>query len=1099
LNRRLFDFAKREGATLYVVLLAAFSELLHRFTGVTDIAVGSPVANRRRREFEPLIGYFINMIVMRNDLSGDPTYRQLVTRVRATVLDGMEHQDLTLDRVVKKLAPDRDLSRHPLFQTMFVLQNTPPPVLEVAGLTLETVPGAIEPVETIFELTMEWMLGSGRLSGHLQYNSDLFSRQSIARLADHYLRLLGCVLDRPDQPLSTISSLGAEFEWLGRVSVGPRLAEVTACASVPAQFIICAKSWPNAIAVEDSGRTLTYAQLDAWSDRVARGLREKAARSGARVAVLMPRCMEAVVALLGVLKTGAAYIPMDPSLPDERIATILDDAAPNILVTSEDLGAAWSGCRMSTMVLETGGCIPGDLSASPLGDTPGDRDLAYIIYTSGSTGTPKGVQIEHRSFLNYCLGAIETYGLKATDRLLQFGGFSYDGHVEELYPILLCGGTLVLRDDPMLQSLSAFSEGCDRRAISVVSLPTGFWHEWTRALEIGNAIHPSALRLVIVGGEAVQPERIRGWFSQSLDKVRLINSYGPTEATVVTTAVELTKGHGQDFHPPIGRPLPGVQVKVVDAFGRLNPPGVNGELLIGGTCLSRGYLGRDDLTERAFVVDPVDQQRWYRTGDCVRWRSDGLLEFVGRIDAQLKIRGFRVEPGEVEAAIIEHPLVERVGVFPFVTDAGPRLVAYLGLGSGKVDADELRVFLKRRLPDFMIPSRFITLPVLPLNSSGKVARELLPDPHSHQETETVPDVPASENEGRMIRLWRQVLGVEHMARDDDFFALGGDSLSALRLVESVRQEFSVELGLSALFAEPTPARLTAHTEELLAAETSSEGDSAAGKKTSLLGDLEVFAANLQSTSSEGKRLWPLNEGGRGVPFYCWHGLGGWVTSYLRLGRQLAPRPVYGVASAGLLGDEPPEDSIESMAQASLLAIRELQPQGPYLLGGWSMGGWIAVEVAKSLRAAGEETVFLALLDTPMPDQAKTGLHRLDWLGGQIDGVMARAWKGLTKRRINGLLRQYGLADKIDEAFVERMEVIIEAHLKALSAYRPGVYDGAAVYWQAEARGLSRDWYRLFPQLRLEGTVGDHFSMLREPAVADLGAVLREYLNEVDNV
>lgn len=807
LNRKVTDFARREGVTLYMFLLAVFCELLHRFTEMTDIAVGSPVVNRRHPGFETLIGYFINMLVMRNDLSGDPSFMELLRRVRKSTIEGLDHQDLTFDRVVKLIEPPRDLSRHPLIQVMFVLQNTPQPVVRVGDLWLERVSGLMQPGESIFDLTMEWMLEGSQLRGQLVFNKYLFDRQFIMGLSDHYLRLMEDVLNKPNIPLSAISSHGMEAFWQDGVGTEQLLQVSKSLTTVPDLFASVVLARPQAIAMEEISQRVTYAELDAWSDQLASSLICSGIRRGNSVAVLLPPGMEVIAVLLAIMKAGAAYIPLDLGLPDQRIRTILDDSEPGMLITNQKLAQQWKSLNYDSWVPEPmdDSLMSRSTDRSAIEIQP--DDLAYIIYTSGSTGIPKGVQIDHSAFMNYCVGAVNTYGLKPDDRVLQFSSLSFDAHVEEIYPILLAGGTLVLRDENMMDSLSSFSHGCSKRMVSMLSLPTGFWQEWILWLDRSRGSLPVALRQVILGGEALQSELVRVWFGLTKGTIRLINSYGPTETTVVATAVELTLDHIENYRPPIGRPLPGVKVKVVDRLGRMQPVGAIGELLIGGNGLSTGYKGRSDLTQRAFFFDHRDGLRWYRSGDRVRWRQDGLLEFIGRSDEQVKIRGFRVEPGEIEAALILHPMIERVAIKPIQTDAGVRLCAYLGVGNNQIEWHEVRDFLKRRLPDYMIPARYTILKSLPLSASGKIAYDQLPIPETAEMNPGIGSEELSPLEHRMAALWREALGIEHIRRDDNFFDLGGDSLSALRLVAKIQEIFGVQLGLGAFFKTPTLSQM----------------------------------------------------------------------------------------------------------------------------------------------------------------------------------------------------------------------------------------------------------------------------------------------------
>ncbi len=839
----LRQFCLKHAVTPFMSLLAAFQLTLSQFSSQDDIAVGTPVANRDRPETESLIGYFINMLVLRTRLSGEESFAQLVHRVRDTVLDAFEHQALTLDQVVDAVNPPRDPSRHPLFQAMFVLHNNAPVSLEELGLTAQPLEQS-RPRASYFDLSLVLQDAEGRFQGGLTYNRDLFTSDTMQRLADHFLHLLTRVLDEPLAPLCTLPLLDEAQSQL--IMSWNNTWQDCSQACVHQLFEARVAKDPQAVAVAQGDTQMSYDELNRRANQLAHWMRTQGVAFGEPVAVRLTRSPEMIVALLAVLKSGAGYLPLDPALPVERAQSYLSDAQVRWLVSEQTLARdllqteAWSQPQMQPLLIDDS---QAQIEQQPINNPEHQVDsssLAYMIYTSGSTGRPKGVMIHHAALSNYAQAAAVRYGISSEDRILQFTSYSYDGHVEELYPALVQGATIVLRTDETLASLQRFTQDVEQQAISVLSLPTGFWHEWVAELTAGLQ-RPGTLRTTIIGGEAVDRAAVEKWFALDGENSSLLNTYGPTETTVVATAAELSPSDGYHERPPIGRPLTNMRVHVLDRYQRLVPIGVEGELYIGGASVALGYFGQADLTGQRFVPEAGcrtthhtqdqaayagshrEQQlaldrsqpelaRMYRTGDVVRWRADGQLEFVGRTDHQVKLRGFRVEPGEIEALLREHLQVAEAAVVALRTQGGDlRLVAYLvTTGEAELAPAELRRFLASRVPDYMIPALFLFQSEMPHTTSGKVDRRALPAPDWNLLGEQGAYEPPRQGiEQRLARHWREVLEISQVGRQDDFFALGGNSLLALRLMSRVREEFSVDLPLARLFAAPQLMQLSA--------------------------------------------------------------------------------------------------------------------------------------------------------------------------------------------------------------------------------------------------------------------------------------------------
>jgi amino acid adenylation domain-containing protein len=801
LSRGLEELRRREGATLFMVLQAAFQTLLSRYSGLTDIVLGSPVANRHRPEIEGLIGFFVNMLVLRGDLGGDPGFRELLGRTRKLCLGAMAHQDLPYERLVTELEPERDLSRHPLFQIVLALENAPMPPVSLSGaLSLE--PMEVDTRTSKFDLGLSVWERSDGLGGCIEYNTDLIDGATIERLAAHFETLLFGIVRAPEERLSMLPLLSEAERQQLLVDWNDSAVDHFAASSVHERFEAQAELTPDAVALVGGDHHLSYGGLNTRSNQLAHHLRSLGVCPEARVGICMERSPETVMGMLGVLKAGGAYVPLDPDSPPERLTFMVRDSAPTALLTQGRLVARLPPTEARPVCLDEDWDRIGRRSfVNPDRRAVADN-LCYIIYTSGSTGKPKGVAVSHRSLCNHMSWMLEAFPLQETDRILQRTSSSFDASVWEFWAPLLAGARLVLaRAGASWDAEGLIATMIDERVTTVQFVPSLL----KLFLDAPAVSDCKRLRRIFVGGEALSAElsaRCLEVFS-----AELVNLYGPTEATIeaVVWSCDPARGGGV---VPIGRPIANARVYVVDRDRNPVPLGVGGELVIGGPGLARGYLNQPGLTAEKFIPNSFDREgsRLYRTGDLCRWLPDGNLQFLGRADHQVRVRGYRVELGEIEAVLAQHPAVKQAVVLSREDVPGARrLVGYLVLDS---DSDglssELRSYLRSKLPDYMVPPTFVTLPSLPLTPSGKVDRKRLPAPHGVR-----PDLPEAYSEPRtaveaeLARIWSAVLQVERVGVHDNFFELGGHSLLATTIVSRVRAAFQVEIPLRLMFESPT--------------------------------------------------------------------------------------------------------------------------------------------------------------------------------------------------------------------------------------------------------------------------------------------------------
>ncbi|KAB8141160.1 amino acid adenylation domain-containing protein [Chloroflexia bacterium SDU3-3] len=801
LSAAVADLSRSLGATPFMTLLAAFKTLLYRYTGQADVVVGTPIAGRNHVEIEHLIGFFLNTLALRTDLAQAASFRALVEQVREVTLGAYAHQDLPFERLVEELQPQRDLSRSPIFQVMFVLHNAPAAPLALPGLALAPVE---LPNETaLYDLTLSITEGEQGMTGWWEYNTDLFDAATVERLHGHFARLLGAALADPAARLLDLPLL-AEAEREAALAQGRAAPSAYPSGQCTHELVAAqAARTPQAVAVQCGDRALSYRELDERSNQLARHLRGLGVGPEVLVGLCSERSPEMLVALLGILKAGGAYVPLDPAFPPERLAYMLHDSQAPVLLTEHALRDHIPGHAAQVLCLDADwGAVVGHSSAAlePLA-TP--DALAYVLYTSGSTGRPKGVQIPHRALTNFLWSMREEPGIRADDALLAVTTLSFDIAGLELYLPLIVGARVVLATRADAADGAALLGLIERRGVTVMQATPATWR-----LMLGAGWRGTPGLKILCGGEAL-PRELADRLLECGES--LWNMYGPTETTIWSAVDRVLPGSTIS----IGHPIANTQLYVLDPQGQPAPLGVPGELLIGGDGLARGYLGRPELTAEKFVRDPFGPEgaRLYRTGDLVRYRADGQLEFLSRVDFQIKIRGFRIEIGEIEAVLAKHPGVRQAVVVARdmgrAAGADLALVAYLLPDpAAALEPEELRRFLKEQLPDYMVPAAFVPLDTFPLTPNGKIDRKALPAPESLRlEPSTAYVAPSTGLEQQIAAIWQDVLRIERVGVDDSFFDLGGHSLLMAQVHARLREQLGREVAMLDLFRFPTVGAL----------------------------------------------------------------------------------------------------------------------------------------------------------------------------------------------------------------------------------------------------------------------------------------------------
>ncbi|MBT7755476.1 MAG: amino acid adenylation domain-containing protein, partial [Candidatus Magasanikbacteria bacterium] len=1090
--------AQRMKVSPTVLFLTTFKILLAKLSGQEDIIVGLPTMGRRQKRFEDVVGYFVNIIALRTSIELEQSFAELATKLRATLLRSQDHDTYPFPALVRALSVKRGVGHTPIFQVGYghlVARDFED------SLSWKQIGEVCQEGNT--DLGLETVEIGERLSLRLSYRADLLERRDAERMLEQYLRLLSACLGNPDVLVSELSLLGRRERklLLQRGNVSPLMK--TEAVPVTKAFAAQAKRTPNATALilaEDPSRKLSYEQLAERSDAVAATLRGCGVNSGDKVGMCMNRSFSMVVGLLGILKSGAVYVPLDPEHPEQRLEFIISECQMQAILVED---ATYKNIPFDARSL----LINFDQKSESIKRRPGRRPEAkpdhgaYIIYTSGSTGRPKGVKVSHGSLADHCRTIAHQYGLKANDRVLQFAAMSVDTSIEQILPGLLSGASLVLRGD-RLWTVNEFDRIVSTTKTTVADLPPTYLHEILMAWERANFKLHKTLRLMIVGGEAITPETVRLYQASPLRQTRLINAYGPTETTVTSLTCDISlEGWipATSENVPIGRPLAGTKAYVLDAHQQPVPEGVEGELFLGGKRVADGYLDRDELTARHFIPDPFNGEGClYATGDKVRLipGQNGLVEFIGRKDHQVKIRGFRVELGEVEIELGALSGVVQAAIVAMSSVGGSHeLEGFIVRADKAPGTDELLESLRQRLPAQMVPQRLHELDTLPLTAGGKVDRAALSllVPHAGQaqipqEVSADPDIA-----DRLASIWCEMLSIPEVGEEDDFFELGGHSILAIRLLSRIHSEFGRDLPVATLLSS-----------------------SSFKAQVEILSTCEDPPPNLIVDLNSGKGSLP--------PLFLFHAIGGGAHIYNMLARHLNPRmPVFGMQSPGLCGADEPQN-VEELAALHIAAMRTQQPNGPYKLAGWSFGGILAYEVAQQLTAAGESVAALELIDSYTPaavlalEQKLNESLRFDVETTRIlafanslhngnSELLAELEQMAGTKPAQALLAHLNATLFDDSAHLKRLFEIFKTHLAAMNSYVPKSYMGGSVTLisadHAFGKGLNaapgHGWNSIIPAAKLTRRaimIASHYNILAEPNVRDLATILGDDLDRV---
>lgn len=942
LSLDLKEMCRREGATLFMTLLAAFHVLLYRYSSQPDITVGTPVAGRSATAVEGLIGCFLNTLALRANLSGNPSFRNLLNNIAGMAIAAFDNQELPFEKLVEELQPERSLQRTPLFQVLFSLQNFPESEWKLSGMSLKREDLPLSKAK--FDLNCSLAETPDGLRGVIPYKTDLFESDAISRMADHFQVLLGQITACPDTPIEALELLTPEEkrqilqEW-NATARAYREGE-----TIHQLFEDQVGRTPNHPAIVCEGRTLTYRELNEEANQLANYLVRLGVKLESRVCVCLERGPEMMISILGILKAGGAYVPLDHAAPVERLRWMLGDIGAEILISRREIFPEPVNSLRVLDISEEKTGIAHESTNNPSACALGPN-LAYILYTSGSTGRPKGVAVEHRQLCNYVHAVVERLNINEPLSFLMVQPITVDACLTGVYPSLCTGGTLHLASPDSSTDAAALSDYCHTHRIDCMKIAPSHLKALHLAAKSARDIMPRAR--LILGGEGSQWEWVKELQNLAQDSCAVFNHYGPTETTVGVLAYrtrETALGQSNDkvgSSTPLGTPLANVRIYLLDSYGNPVPVGLPGELYIGGASVTRGYFNRPDLTAERFLPDPFSSfpgARLYRTGDVARYFADGRVEFLGRADDQIKIRGFRVELKEIEVVLQQHPAVQQVAVLAREDASSDRtLVAYVVFQpSSPADVNALRNFSHERLPDHMVPSGWVALDSLPRNSHGKLDRQALLQQdvlfQTAAEISKAYDFPRDSIELGLQRIWEEVLGTTQFGIRNNFFDVGGHSLKALVLAARISQAHGKQVMVRTIFEHPT---------------------------------IEQMALFLRNGAESGSfsTVLPLQPQGALRPFFCVHPAGGWANCYITLAQNLGnDYPIYGLQAFGLEEGQTPISSVTEMAARYVRDLRKVQPVGPYQIGGMCLGATVAYEVAQQLVAAGEQVSLLAIFD-----------------------------------------------------------------------------------------------------------------------------------------
>lgn len=1086
LTAALNQLSQQEGCTLFMTLLAGFNTLLYRYIAQEDILVGSSIANRNRAELEGLLGLFVNNLVLRNNLSGNPSFRELLTRVRDVTLNAYAHQDLPFEKLVEELQPERDLSRNPLFQVMFILQNAPTPVEEVAGLTLRNL--EIDHGSSEFDITVSISETEQGLTGFWEYNTDLFDAITIQRFIDNFQILLESIIVNSHQSISELPLITIKEEEQLLVDWNNTHADYPCDATLNQLFEQQVERFPNSLALISQSEQLTYQQLNQKINQLAHYLKKLGVTTETLVAICLERSIEMIVAILAILKAGGAYLPLDPNYPVERLQFMLADSQVSLMISHTSLINNLG--EVKAIALDTDwDKIQQESPENPRSTSEGNN-LAYVIYTSGSTGTPKGVLGTHRGTVNGLHWLWKTYPFATGEICCQKTAISFVDSVWEIFAPLLQGVPSVIIPDAIAKDPPLFLETLANYQVSRLVLVPSLLR-----LLLNNYAHLtqnlSHLQLWIVSGETLTVDLVKT-FQQLLPNAKLINLYGSSEVSANVTYYDTSLLGEKSSTVPIGKPIDNTQVYVLDHHLKLVPIGVAGELYIGGDGLARSYLNRPELTQERFIDNPfLPGTKLFQTGDLVRYQNNGQLEYLGRNDDQIKIRGFRVELGEIADAIAQYSSVSNAVVLPHDDAQSDKyLVAYVATQQKDI-IPKLKVYLQQKLPNFMLPSTFILLDEIPLTPNGKVDKQTLLTHDVIHSTFNKSFIEAKTfTELALVKIWENLLNTSSIGITDNFFELGGHSFLAVRLMAQIYELFGHNLSLSTLFENPT---------------------------------IEKLAKIISQPTSLGTNspLVAIQSSGAYRPFFCVHAAGGDVNNYLILSKKLGrEQPFYALEQT----PQPKEFnlfSVEDTAAYYLKEIRNIQPHGPYLLGGWCYGGIIAFEMAQQLQRQNETVDLLAVIDAILPktiiqsgkdDDAKLVLRLAEAIKNWFKIDFAISYNELRDLALDEQFHLlFGKANlKIsDTEMAQHLQSykLFKTHIQAMRNYVPQIYPHKITLFKAseiithdfESHEFYTDdpllgWSQYSQQtINLIEVPGNHFSIFNEPYVQELASQLKASL------
>jgi len=1068
-TNQLQRLSQQSGATLFMTLLTAFVSLLGRYSNSDDVVVGSPIANRTNREIEPLIGCFINTLVLRSDISGNPSFQGLLTRVKQVALEAYDHQDIPFEQLVDALQPERNLSNNPLFQIMFILQNTPKIDFELPGLNIS--PFEIKNDTAKFDLTLSVTETVQGLDGRLEYNTDIFEAATISRMIGHFQVLLDAIIAQPNLPISSLPLLTEQERQQLLVEWNPTQAEPPTKQTFLDLFQSQAEKSPHHTAFVFNQQSLSYQQLNIQSNQLAHYLMSLGVSTETLVGISIERSLDMVIGLLGILKAGGAYVPIDPAYPNERIAFMLADAQVSIFLTQSDLVSNLPNTSAQVVCLDNDWPIISQQRKSNPTHNIGPDNLAYVIYTSGSTGTPKGVQVQHGSLHNFLISLSQRPGLSHHDTLLAVTTISFDIAALELYLPLIVGAKCVLLSRDVASDGLQLLETLQQTEITVMQATPATW-----LLLLAAGWKGSPQLKVFVGGEAL-PQNLA---SQLLDKNQAVwNLYGPTEATVWCCIFQIgakNTSQTKDNKVSIGRPINNTQIYILDRNIQPVPIGIPGELHIGGDALARGYLNRPELTAEKFIPNPFcndPHSRLYKTGDLASYLPDGNIQFHGRIDNQIKLRGFRIELGEIETALLQHPEVRDAVVVDREDESGDkRLVAYLLAHSEEVMPLILRQFLLEKLPAYMLPSAFVYLDSIPLTPNGKVDRRALPKPgYTYQDTFIAP---ADKLEQQLATIWERVLNIHSIGRHDNFFELGGNSLLAVTLLMQLENTFGKGLTVITIFQAPT---------------------------------IEQFAKILRDKGyiTTWRALLAIQTQGTRPPLF--------IIGTTNNGHALAPslgnqQPIYGLNMFGLQAVDGATTAltVESMAKQYIQEIQSIQAEGPYYLCAYCGDAKVAYEMAQQLQKQNQLIGLLAFIDvvwhTDPVKLNKKFIHFLDnltelkpnYLLLKIRGKAKYYWKQILLKRDQKRAHHLQKTGSALLTLELQHKLLIKAFENALKQYQPQPYSEDITLFLSDE--LHSKQTSVLEELATKGLEiykipGFHDTIFEPSNVGDLGKLLKK--------